>query len=133
MRNSWKSNPMEAVLTPSSIIMIIWSCLIFIVLNGTGTENLSFYMLSLDKFCVEQVKNRLYCQKEMQFLSILKYYIGFMHHQVVSFLILYVCLNSLRRRVVQSIKNIFYQSFHRICLFSIFRVLNHGRQGLYKL
>ena len=27
--------------------------LIFIVLNGTGTENLSFYMLSLDKLYVE--------------------------------------------------------------------------------
>ena len=25
------------------------NCLIFIVLSGTGTENLSFYMLSLDK------------------------------------------------------------------------------------
>ena len=30
-------------------------------------------------------------------------------------------------------KNIFYQSFHRIWLSSVFRVLNHGRQGLYKL
>ena len=36
-----------------SIIMMIWSYLIFIVLNGTGTENLSFYMLSLDKLYVE--------------------------------------------------------------------------------
>ncbi len=35
---------MEAVTIHSSIIMIIWNCLIFIVLSGTGTENLSFYM-----------------------------------------------------------------------------------------
>ena len=41
--------------------------------------------------------------------------------------------NLLRRRIVWSIKNIFYQSFHRIWLSSVFRVLNHGRQGLYKL
>ena len=61
-----------------------------------------------------------------------KYCIGFMHHQVVSFLILYVCLNLLHQRIVWFIKNIFYQSFHRICLFSVFRLLNHGRQGLYK-
>ena len=71
--------------------------------------------------------------KDMQFLSILKYCIGFMQHPVVSFLTLYVCLNLLRRRIVWSIKNIFYQSFHRIWLSSVFRVLNHGRQGLYKL
>ena len=45
--------PMEAVLIHSSIIMIIWNCLIFIVLNGTGTENLSFYMLNLEKSYVE--------------------------------------------------------------------------------
>ena len=35
--------------------------------------------------------------------------------------------------IVWSIKNIFYRSFHQICLFSVFRLLNHGRQGLYKL
>ena len=43
----------KAVITLSSIIMIIWNCLIFIVLNGTGTENLSFYMLNLEKSYVE--------------------------------------------------------------------------------
>ena len=48
-RNSWKLNSMEAVIIHSSIIMIIWNCLIFIVLSGTGTENLSFYMLNLEK------------------------------------------------------------------------------------
>ena len=57
----------------------------------------------------------------------------FYAHQVVSFLILYVCLNLLHQRIVWSIKNIFYQSFHRICLSSVFRLLNRGRQGLYKL
>ena len=31
---------------------------------------------------------------------------------------------------IMSIKNIFYQSFHRICLSSVFRLLNHGRQEL---
>lgn len=37
----------------SSIIMIIWNCLIFIVLSGTGTENLSFYMWSPEKLHAE--------------------------------------------------------------------------------
>ena len=31
----------------------IWNCLIFIVLSGTGTENLSFYMSSPDKLHAE--------------------------------------------------------------------------------
>ncbi len=44
---------MEAVIIHSSIIMIIWNCLIFIVLSGTGTENLSFYMSSPDKLHAE--------------------------------------------------------------------------------
>ena len=44
---------MEPVIIHFSIIMMIWGYLIFIVLNGTGTENLSFYMLSLDKLYVE--------------------------------------------------------------------------------
>lgn len=46
-------NSMEAVTIHSSIIMIIWNCLIFIVLSGTGTENLSFYMWSPDKLHAE--------------------------------------------------------------------------------
>ena len=46
-------NSMEAVIIHSSIIMIIWNCLIFIVLSGTGTENLSFYMSSPDKLHAE--------------------------------------------------------------------------------
>ena len=52
-RSSWKLNSMEAVTIHSSIIMIIWNCLIFIVLSGTGTENLSFYMWSPDKLHAE--------------------------------------------------------------------------------
>lgn len=43
-------------------------------------------------------ENRLYCQKEKQFLLILKYCTAFTHHQVVSFLTLYVCRNLLHRR-----------------------------------
>ena len=36
-----------------SSVMIIWNCLIFIVLSGTGTENLSFYMWSPEKLHAE--------------------------------------------------------------------------------
>ena len=38
---------------PFQYYLIIWNCLIFIVLSGTGTENLSFYMWSPDKLHAE--------------------------------------------------------------------------------
>ena len=132
-RTLWKSSSTEPVIIHFSIIMMIWSSLIFIVLNGTGTEEFEFLYVESGQIICGIGEKQIILSEGDAILSILKYCIGF-YASSGGVIPNFVCMPEFIAPENSLVyKNIFYQSFHRICLSSVFRLLNRGRQGLYKL